>query len=359
MAAAAITWKPSSCRVASSAEPAIGFASWKRTETLLTSGTTLFATRPASSGLCLPLPVSVWFSPPDSRSTLRRPREHTLTHGAALCFLSLRGVGIGSGILTARDTRRIRDLYGVDGKYGDDVARAICCPAYSLAHNEFRLCRQEERSRLGHADRNSVGVPYQSERPMEASVSPESEDDMRLLSPSPSTWESRRWEEAERRDSGSVTVDGAGAEGSDHESNRYTGDGSLADNDAFEPRDEPPLPQTSITMPVGCDPAGGDDGQDRLFHPPQRSPLRDVDGISRKSSAETSRRPSLCPGQEGGIPCHGTTRSSLDTPRQGRPRDSLGMPPHLVTSPSISRTLIIVSSPSSSSWSLPAGGKPC
>ncbi|KAK3370327.1 hypothetical protein B0H63DRAFT_564516 [Podospora didyma] len=57
-----------------------------------------------------------------------------------LCIGSLY---IGSGIYTAKETKRIRMTYDIKGSYGDDVAKGIFCQPCSLIRNELEVRRRE------------------------------------------------------------------------------------------------------------------------------------------------------------------------------------------------------------------------
>ncbi|KAK3359211.1 hypothetical protein B0T25DRAFT_90237 [Lasiosphaeria hispida] len=64
-------------------------------------------------------------------------------------FLCIAGLYIGSGIHTAKQTRRIRETYSIKGTYGDDVAKGICCQPCSLIRNELEVRRRETEKRGG------------------------------------------------------------------------------------------------------------------------------------------------------------------------------------------------------------------
>lgn len=77
--------------------------------------------------------------------------------------------GIGSGIYTGKVTRRIRDLYGIDGTYDGDIVKGICCPACALIRNDREVRRREEEKHVCHT-LSTVGEPYRRERPMSAAA---------------------------------------------------------------------------------------------------------------------------------------------------------------------------------------------
>ncbi|KAK0720537.1 hypothetical protein B0H67DRAFT_643780 [Lasiosphaeris hirsuta] len=56
---------------------------------------------------------------------------------------------IGSGIFTAKQTKRIRETYSIKGTYGDDVAKGIFCQPCSLIRNELEVRRRETDKRAG------------------------------------------------------------------------------------------------------------------------------------------------------------------------------------------------------------------
>ncbi|KAK4193034.1 hypothetical protein QBC35DRAFT_469359 [Podospora australis] len=56
-----------------------------------------------------------------------------------LCIFT---VGIGSGVYTAKQTREIRQTYGIKGKYGDDVVKGIFCQPCSLIRNGLEVRRR-------------------------------------------------------------------------------------------------------------------------------------------------------------------------------------------------------------------------
>ncbi|KAK4462146.1 hypothetical protein QBC42DRAFT_297115 [Cladorrhinum samala] len=55
---------------------------------------------------------------------------------ALLCIGTL---GIGSGVYTGKQTRRIRDIYGIKGDYTNDVAKGIFCQPCSLIRNGLEI----------------------------------------------------------------------------------------------------------------------------------------------------------------------------------------------------------------------------
>ncbi|KAK3945783.1 hypothetical protein QBC46DRAFT_424524 [Diplogelasinospora grovesii] len=50
---------------------------------------------------------------------------------------------IGSGVYTAKQTKRIRESYGIRGTYRDDVFKGICCQPCSLTRNQLEIRQRE------------------------------------------------------------------------------------------------------------------------------------------------------------------------------------------------------------------------
>ena len=57
--------------------------------------------------------------------------------------------GFGSGIYTAKQTRRVRHVYDIPGSYGDDVVKGIFCQPCSQIRNELEVrARETEKQQL-------------------------------------------------------------------------------------------------------------------------------------------------------------------------------------------------------------------
>ena len=74
-------------------------------------------------------------------------------------------VGIGCCIYTGKETRHIRELYGIDGSYPADIAKGVLCYSCSLMRNELEVRKREEERQL----RQNLGLvddPYSQIQPM-------------------------------------------------------------------------------------------------------------------------------------------------------------------------------------------------
>ncbi|KAK4164936.1 hypothetical protein QBC43DRAFT_209795 [Cladorrhinum sp. PSN259] len=62
---------------------------------------------------------------------------------ALLCIGTL---GIGSGVYTGKQTRKIRETYGIQGDYTDDIVKGIFCQPCSLIRNGLEVRRRKDEN---------------------------------------------------------------------------------------------------------------------------------------------------------------------------------------------------------------------
>ncbi|KAH8898565.1 hypothetical protein GQ53DRAFT_419682 [Thozetella sp. PMI_491] len=98
-------------------------------------------------------------------------------------------LGFGSGVYTAKQTRRVRETYDIPGTYSDDVVKGIFCLPCSQIRNELEVRTREAEKQGRESGYLEPPVPLgETYRPMDAMTGEdpyESQPPMRVVSPTP------------------------------------------------------------------------------------------------------------------------------------------------------------------------------